>query len=123
MNGLNFIKVDYCNKELRFVIDTGASLSVIFSRCVRDESDINKNRTVKIQGISGSAYTAGTCNVNLDLHNGYELNHEFSSEIDGVIGRDIFIKYKANINYEHFFLSLVIKDAKIEIPLYADYDE
>lgn len=127
MNGINFVRMKYGVNELTLLLDTGASVSVIFANYVKHKLPINTDKKIKINGIAGSTVSLGSANILLDINN-VQINHEFlvvndfGNGMHGVIGSDFFIKYSATIDYEKFEFSFWSGSRKICVPLKSNCD-
>lgn len=127
MTGLNFVRMRYGMNELKFLIDTGASISLIFASCLESNEYINNRDKIKIKGIAGTKETIGSCNLTLDL--GKELLthkfhtvHDFDLEFNGVLGSDFFEKYLVNINYEKYLFTFCKNQNSYFIPLESKFN-
>lgn len=126
-NGLNYVTFKNKNSDMSFLIDTGASVSIIFQCQVSANDKVNTNKQIAIRGISGSTKTCGSVFLNL-ITNNIEVGHEFhilpgfENEVCGIIGSDFLQKYSANINFERFNISLTIKNTCITLPLESHFD-
>lgn len=127
VNGLNTIQVQYGNNKLQFLIDTGASVSIMFSKILKQYGFINKQDIVKINGINGHTYSIGSTELNLKIQSHF-INHKFlvmnhiDDNFQGILGTDFLIKYKASINYENFSMSLNIDNEYCVVELESAYD-
>lgn len=127
MNSMNFVRFSDEYNELVFLVDTGASISVIFSNSLRNNDIINTSRNVIINGIAGSTKSVGSINLSLKLNN-IEFHHEFlvmdnfMAGMNGIIGSDFLTKYNANINFENFTVSFIADTEKITTSLESKYD-
>ncbi|KAJ3644281.1 hypothetical protein Zmor_026947 [Zophobas morio] len=111
MNGLNFVKVRYGMSELRLLVDTGASLSIIFRSSLTGDEWVDESTKIKIAGIAGTTYTVGTSDIDIEvgkevLTHKFHVMNECECEMDGVIGADFLAKHGAMIDYENFFALL-----------------
>lgn len=108
------------------MVDTGASVSVIFDKYLSSDEIINTSVNTKLNGISGSINAKGLVNITM-YANKLKLCHEFvvinslDNEWHGIVGSDFFYNYSANINYEKLSLSLWIRNDKISIPMQSTY--
>lgn len=124
---MNFVQVCYGMRDLIFLIDTGASISVIFSENLKSNEFIDTSKQTKIKGISGSTFSVGTTNILFTIKN-HQINHsflvvdKFISNIHGVLGSDFFNKYAANINYAKYEISFWINRQQIILPLLSEFD-
>lgn len=127
MDGMNFVRVRYGATELRFLIDSGANISVIFSNYVNKSEIINTLNRAKINGISGYTYSLGSANIKFILNN-KQITHEFfivensNINVHGVLGSDFFLKHGAVIDYEKFAFSFWLGNEKVIVPLESEYD-
>lgn len=127
LNGLNYVKFKYRMHEYIFLLDTGASISIIFSKYLSSNEHINTSKKVKINGIAGSTYSLGSANILLSIDD-IEFKHEFlvvesfGSNMHGVIGSDFFSKFSAIVDYEKFLFSFWNRNNKVCTPLQSLYD-
>lgn len=127
-NSLNYVKVTYQTNDLYLLIDTGASISIIFQSSLIGNEFINKCGQVQINGISGSTYSLGSTNISIDLGQA-QLCHEFHVMDDigcgmhGVLGSDFLMKYKATIDYEKFLFNFVHNTERFTISLQSQYND
>lgn len=63
MNGLNFVRVRFGMDELKLLVDSGATLSILFSSCISSKQILDNVNKVKIMGIAGSTYSLGSTNI------------------------------------------------------------
>lgn len=128
LDGLNFINLVYAGKELIFLLDSGASISAIFSNVLPNEENVDYSKSVKISGISGSLFSQGVANIQLNILNNITLNHDFhvinnfNSRMHGILGDDFLKKYLATINYETSEFSFSIQDQKVVLPMQSKND-
>lgn len=126
INALNYISIKYNASELLFLIDTGASISCIFDEFV-DNSIIDVNKRIKIQGITGATMSLGETNLSFTINNEKFLNNfivvkKFDSYIHGVLGTDFLMRNKASINYEKFTITLQNQNGTVTVPLQSKSD-
>ncbi|KAJ3652373.1 hypothetical protein Zmor_018346 [Zophobas morio] len=128
VDGLNYVKLIHGENELKFLLDSGASVSVIFPNSKLIECQfIDRNRKIAINGIAGSTISQGACEFKLKV-NDIEFNQEFllidkfASGIDGIIGSNFFTKHNAIIDYEKYLFSFYVDDWKIAIPIESSYE-
>lgn len=126
-NGLNFIQFSYRGKLLSFLLDTGASISVIFENYLNKCEKIDYSKETQIHGISGSTVSKGKVSIQLQ-HNKISLTHEFllmhafNESMHGMLGSDFFNKYFANIDFETFSFSFWVNNNKISLPIHSEYE-
>lgn len=122
MNGMNYVRFTYNSIEQLFLIDTGATVSVIFSDILASNSVIDKTEQVIINGIAGSTKAIGATNIPLSCQNN-KIYHKFlvvnniNCDISGIIGIDFLSKHNAVIDFEQFSFSFWINTDKIILPL------
>lgn len=128
MNGCNFLKCTISKRELLFLIDTGASVSIIFDKYV-NKNKIDISQRMRLNGIGNNSISSlGEIKITLSIDEVVEVEHnfkvvkEFGNKMHGILGSDFFIKYSANIDYEKFLLSLLIKGKRRSVPMISDYD-
>ncbi|KAB0794622.1 hypothetical protein PPYR_11461 [Photinus pyralis] len=91
-NGLNFVRMGHEGEEYKFLIDTGATISIIFDKFV-DKSKINTSNCVTIKGITGLVKALGTANIALQIAD-VCIQHEFTvmnqvdADIHGMIDKN-----------------------------------
>lgn len=127
LGGLNFVRLQYNGNDIFFLVDTGASVSVIFQSYVDKNEIIDSSTRIKINGISGSLVTRGSANISLQIRD-INICHKFlvidnfQSGIHGVIGSDFLQKHRAHVDFENFSLSLSIGNVETVIPMESRYD-
>lgn len=117
----------YGTNDLILLLDTGASVSIIFKKYLDSNEIIDKTKKVRVIGISGSTITEGSANIRLQINNNKVVCHEFllmngfETGMHGVLGSDFFNKYAAKINYEKYNFSFWIENEKILLPMQSKY--
>lgn len=117
---MNFLELETNYGRMRFLLDSGASISVLKERCVNQT--LRMNRSLRIDGIGGSMYANKSVNIDLKVedlclkHNFVVLN-DFSSEFDGIIGSDFFTRYSAVIDFGKLIFSFNAGQRKFILPL------
>lgn len=114
------MNLSIANRSIKFLIDSGSSISLINSKLVNfDEIKNAQNmyieRKIEMIGVTGhSAITTGLVKANI-LINGDEFKHAFylfGNEInlstDGILGWDFLKNFQCNINFEKSELMLKI---------------
>lgn len=125
---MNFITVNYEGNNLKFLLDTGATVSVIFQEHVSKHQNIDYSETIKINGISGSIISQGSVSINFTVNDNVNMCHkflmikEFENNFHGVIGLDFFLKYCATIDFEKFMLSFYDGKNRITVPMHASQE-
>lgn len=127
-SGLNYINVYYRGKRKKLLIDTGATVSVLFEECLdKNYTDINKTRRISLRGVTGKTVcTRGTLLCDLEILDNSEkitLTQEFAvmksftNKVDGVIGSDFLYQYFATIDYESLKLSLHVEGMRRDLEM------
>lgn len=128
MNGLNFVRVRFGMDELKLLVDSGATLSILFSSCISSKQILDNVNKVKIMGIAGSTYSLGSTNIELkvgqcNIKHEFQVINDFDSNFQGVLGSDFFCKHAAILNYETFIFSFVYDDKRINLPLESEHNK
>lgn len=76
MNAINYVRVWYGANELKFLCDTGASISCFFANQLVDRNNIDTSKKIKIKGIAGFTFSRGSANISFSINN-ETLSHEF----------------------------------------------
>lgn len=124
-DGINYVHIYIDDRKFKFLVDTGASISVIKSCCIRSFGNINQSKTVKINGISGSITSLGSINLELNFES-ENIFHEFiilgeiAADADGIIGGDFLRKYDAIVDYEKMCLAINLSGQRLITPLLND---
>lgn len=116
------------NKELKFLIDTGASLCAIKSEFLNHEEKFYKDK-LEVKGIGGILVSQGY--VYLKLKIGHETFEEKFYVFDsltclsnGIIGENFLRKFSGIINYEENTLSLLnFSGNEIRLPINSPNDD
>lgn len=103
------------NREFIFLIDTGASVSIVTHKNVTKETPFDPRHEIMLKGI-GTTEAINTLgkvqltlsNQNFDCkYNFYYVNaNKINIDYDGIIGHDFLSKFNANINYSSNSLTL-----------------
>ena len=114
------------NNNITFIIDSGASCSVIDSKFIPKGVQINTNDIISIKGINGITKSLGSIDTSLHFGNDH-FNIKFNvvsnlpSNIAGLVGTDFLVNYKANIDFETLILTLKSSKCIIhKIPVMID---
>jgi hypothetical protein len=93
--------------KLRFLVDTGADISLIRNTKLKGEAEFEPDRRVKVRGIDGSVVqTYGVIEVQVQEGNFgvrfpfHLVNKQVDPVYDGILGRDFLQSTKANICYK-----------------------
>lgn len=122
INGLNYIKLHYGETEILLLIDTGASVSAIFSKNLSKNETVNTAEIITINGISGSTTSLGSAYLSLQADNvrichKFVVIETFNDDFHGILGSDFFEIYKACINYEDRNFTFTINNQNKSLPL------
>ena len=98
------------NREVEFLIDTGASICTLKEKAVKNKNKLNQNDKTKIVGISGHIETLGMC-INQLNFNGLKVNYgfhivdnDFPVLVEGILGANFLMDHGAKINLGKFVL-------------------
>lgn len=121
------VKCEMAGRELVFLLDTGASISLVKFNKLFHDFPINSNSISNIQGIKkGYVQTLGLTNSRILIDN-FDINHsfhvvdnEFPIPADGIMGLDFIRNFKCQIDYENWRLTIRRNNFhdKLTIPIY-----
>lgn len=116
------------NKTYSFLIDSGASLSAISYKHIRNLNIPFHNQIVTINGLGGKVQTIGYVYIPLSL-DGYVIHHKFfvfqSLPIlsNGIIGRDFLNRFRALVDFNKNILSMNIgNNQNFILPITNNYN-
>lgn len=95
--------MNFGNHRLKFLIDTGASISIIRSQLIKSHIKTYKDSTI-IKGIGGKVQANSYAYIPLQSETGVRFPHKLylfdtvPCATDGIIGLDFLRKYNANID-------------------------
>lgn len=103
------------NRPVKFLIDSGSSISLINQNLVKSEAYVLTNKKIEIIGATGhSATTVAMVNSEILIEN-KNINHDFhiydrelELNTDGILGWDFLKKFKCNIDFENKKLILQV---------------
>lgn len=126
LKGMNFVRVKCGMRDMLFLLDTGASISVIFSESVQKTDSVDTSKKIRVKGLGGNIVSTGVVNLSFSIANA-KIKHEFyilefNTDFQGVLGMDFFIQHKANLNYEKFLFSFWNNDCEVLAPIISDFD-
>ena len=123
MNNAIYVDLGFKGKnKIRFLIDTGASISTLKQRMVQ-KSEINDKEIIPISGLVGKTKTVGTIQGALDLtsatidHKFHILPDDLLIPVEGIIGSDFLRDFDAIIDFEMFQLILSVSNFKVSLDL------
>lgn len=109
------------NTNFRFLIDTGADISIIK---IGDFNNISKQGIATITGITTeSIQCLGSKQINLEIsneiieHTFHIVEDDFPITTDGILRRDILAKYMCKIDFETFTITFTVNGRDITIPM------
>lgn len=111
--GLYFLNLKYSGVIKRFLVDSGAEISIIFKN-ILNQSEVIEDNKIKINGISGYRESIGETNLKLETGTGDVFQHkfmvmdQFDENFSGVLGSNFMWKFKAILNFETQQISLKI---------------
>lgn len=126
INGLNYIRVYYNGKGLKLLVDTGASISILFKENVGECEIIDESLRICVNGVTGSMTTLGSAELTVRMSDEY-VNHKFQltvkfvKDIDGILGSDFLSKFYATIDYYSFTIRFIVTDKTIILPLESNH--
>lgn len=119
---LNKVSFYLGQRQYTWLIDTGASLSVIRTDVLRSLHIPFHKETLRVNGIGGTVISEGYVYLKLQANNQC-FDHKFfifenlPCYTDGILGQDFLIKHKAVLNYELNKLTLTTNFGNsIELP-------
>lgn len=110
----------YKNK-VNFIIDSGASCSIISSDLVPKNVKIDSEKTIKITGINGKSHSLGTIQT-IIKYGDYAFKtllhvaNNLPASVPALLGTDFLRYYGANINMQNMTLELWQEHSNIIIP-------
>lgn len=118
------LKSNLCERPLKFLLDTGASLSLIADDIILDQTTIHKF-IINICGITGkeaSIRTQGLIKGLLTMGNEFIpstfhiINRKYSGPADGYLGYDFLFKYGATIDIKNMNIQMKLKKIQPTLP-------
>lgn len=118
------LKADFelANKNLRFIVDTGASCSILDQHYLPKNIHIYHDNKIKIRGINGICTSVGYIKTYLQFRNIkfsiiLHVVPSLPPNITGLLGTDFLQRYQAKINFETNFLLLRNNKVEVNVPL------
>jgi hypothetical protein len=94
------------NEKLKFLIDTGAEISIVSSSRLKPGFKYQCNDGINVRGVSNLVLkTEGTTKLKLatttheTIHTFHIMGSDFQLQYDGILGRDFWEDKEAAINY------------------------
>lgn len=118
---MNFVQVKMNGRNMRLLVDTGASVSIVKS-CVLLNERVNELDNIKISGLVGETVSNGSAILRMEFGNmcldrKFYVIDEFVDDLDGILGSDFLEDNKATINFENFTLNFWLLNKHIKIKL------
>lgn len=118
---LSWVEFNINNKNLEFLVDTGASLCAIKLECLHSNIPIFKNK-LEIKGIGGNLISEGYVYLNLKVNSTifrqkFFVFKNLNCSTNGIIGIDFLTQYNGIINYELNQISLKNENREIILNL------
>ena len=121
MNAFITLKCNNVNQHFKFLIDTGADISICKKKTL---GNIHTNETATLTGITSEAIQClGTKRLNLDIsdeeveHTFHIVEDNFPIAADGIIGRDMLTKHMCKIDFETFTIIFNVNERDITLPM------
>lgn len=101
--------------QTSFLVDTGADISLIKLRQLKDNTKCYENNPISLKGIDNNSSPISTiCCTFIDImienqlinHCFHVVHDDFPIPFDGIIGNDFIKKYRCSINYENNYLEI-----------------
>lgn len=110
------------NEQIPFILDSGASCSIIAVQLVSSTLKINRNDTIKIRGVNGNTTARGSINVNLnygDLSFQQKLYvvNDLPPNVPALLGTDFLLKYEATLNFKRSTIIVTVGGDRVELPV------
>lgn len=110
------------NVNLKFIVDTGASCSILDQQYIPTNVNICKTEKIKIRGINGITMSLGCIRTYLKYKGNkfpikLHIVPNLPKNIKGLLGTDFLKQHKARIDFEENNLVLHKNDLMVSIPL------
>lgn len=125
------LKTKSIDGPIKMLMDTGSSVSIISSRFISPNTEL-QNIRCKFFGLSSNGegiVSMGILHTNTIINGvslGLSLNvmdHSYLGSIDGILGFDFLLNYRANIDMENFKVHFKLRDIMRENPKYIEEDK
>lgn len=118
MTGSNFVTL---------LVDTGADVSLFKRDKVNPDQLIYTHNTSILKGITnGTTKSIGSTFTNIFIE-GHSVEHtfqivdsDFPIPTDAILGKDFIKKYRCNLDYDNWTMTIRLKHTKIPIPIYEN---
>lgn len=99
------------DRNLEFIVDSGASCCIIDKRCIPSNIHINTNQTLEVNGVNGKTSTLGYVDTFLEYQfNIYPIRFHvmevLPSNVIGLIGTNFLNKFNAKIDFAKMTMKL-----------------
>lgn len=102
------LSLSISNQPVKFLIDSGSSISLINSKFIKDNINLNQNKKIEIIGATGhSALTLAVVHTEISIgnctfkHDFHVYGNDISINSGGILGWDFLKKFKGNIDFEN----------------------
>ena len=115
INNLIIIPIELNGKDLNFILDSGASKTIIFGVKNSDSIQLNNSKKIKLRGLGSGEPVEGIKSKNnrieiqnivgvnqtiyVVLHDKFDLSSKMGKTIHGIIGYDLLRNFTLDINY------------------------
>lgn len=117
-----YVKLFRKGKPFVFLIDTGASISLIKHSAIGTQSQLNSEDKIKVIGIAGTPFsTLGSIDLKFNSKNfHFYINLQVLPELtslkaDGILGSDFFNRFNADICFSTSEIVLNTSNARLDI--------
>lgn len=119
LSGLSYTRLQVGNQQLKFLIDSGASISLIKYNCVGDKHRID-GKQLRLCGVNGMIENRGCITIPLTIGKGVVNQRmcvidEIECGVDGILGGDFFNFMGAMIDYSSQCIR--IPNSSIVVPM------
>ena len=113
-----------------FLVDTGADISIFKRTKIRYNQLVDISNRSKIRGVTdGISESLGTTKTVIFI-DGYRVEHQFHVvnadfpiPVDGILGRDFIKKYRCNLDYSNFTMTIRLGPYNIFVPIHNGPEE
>lgn len=112
-------------QNITLLVDTGADVSLFKRNKIDPQQIVNRSNICRIKGVTeGCTNSIGTTNANIFIedyvfsHNFHIVDRNFPIPADGILGRDFIVKYRCQLDYNKWNMTLETSDRNIILPIY-----
>lgn len=126
-----FVNVDtnISSKQLTFLVDTGADISIVKQNNLLPSTLFSTNTQVNISGVtSGVAKSIGVTNAELSFETGtinqnlHIVDESFPIPTDGILGLDFIRGFTCNLDYDLMEMTVKASDLIFKVPICDSMD-